>query len=295
MCLGIGRHHQVVHAERGHERLLRERRIVVVVDEQVIEQGSVRRRHCRLRAADQRGEVHDAIGVEHVQVVAIEARELAPARESARLGPRLDLFRREASLLRSQQELTDLVGEPSQGEEVAVRGPLGRVLPLEQVLHERELIRRREHVRRLGVAERGEPLAKDQMAETVERQDLEAGERRGETCDERVARDLARATRSHHERHPLRVCAALHQPSEPLAEHRGLPGARNTGHQECTRPMGEDGLLPSIEGQRGAHKADATASRRHPRGRAEAGPRRSHPAPRRRGSAVDTTGRRPSS
>ena len=130
----------------------------------------------------------------------------------------LDLLRRETSLLRSKQELTDLVREPTEGEEVAVRGPLGRVLPLEQILHERELVGGRKHLGRLGVPEGGEPLAKDQMAQAVEGQDLEAGERRGQPRDERVARGLPRATRSHHERHPFRVRPALHEPSRTVRE-----------------------------------------------------------------------------
>ncbi len=93
-----------------------------------------------------------------------------PAGEPARLRLRLDLLRGETSLLRSQQELTDLIGEPAEGEEVPVRGPLRRVLPLEQILHERELVGGRKDLGRLGVSEGGEPFAKDQVPETVEGQ-----------------------------------------------------------------------------------------------------------------------------
>ena len=168
---------------------------------------------------------------------------------------RLDLLRREPGLLRPQQELADLVREPSQGEEVAVRGPLGGVLPLEQVLDERELIGGREHLRRLCVPERGEPLAEDQMAQTVEGQDLEAGERRGEACDQRVARGLPRAARSHHQRHALRVGPVFHERREPFAKHRGLPCPGGTGDQERTGPVGQDVFLKPIEGEGGVHKA----------------------------------------
>ena len=90
-----------------------------------------------------------------------------------------------------EEELPDLVGEPAQGQQVTVRRPLRRVLLLEQLLDERELVGRREHIGRLRVAERGEPLAEDQMPEPVERHDVEAGQRRGQPRDQRVARRSA--------------------------------------------------------------------------------------------------------
>ena len=100
-----------------------ERRLLVVVHEQVVEERRFRGRHRRLRSADQRREVHHTVGVEHIQVVAIEPSELVPTGEPANVGPRSDLLRGETSLLRSKQELTDLVCEPTEGEEVPVCGP----------------------------------------------------------------------------------------------------------------------------------------------------------------------------
>ena len=57
-----------------------------------------------------------------------------------------------------------------------VRWPLRRILPLEQILHERELIGGRQDLGGLGVSEGGEPFAKDHVPESVKGQHLEAGE-----------------------------------------------------------------------------------------------------------------------
>ena len=59
---------------------------------------------------------------------------------------------------------------------MSVRRPFGRVLSLEQVLDQRELVGGREDLGRLGVPERAEPLAEDQVPESLERDDVEAGE-----------------------------------------------------------------------------------------------------------------------
>ena len=108
--LGIGRRDEVAGAERADQRLLCERRVLVVVDEQVVEQ---RRPGCLdggLGPHDQRGEVDDAIGVEDVEVLAVEPSQLVPPAQTARLRSRLDLLG-VICLLGAQQELPDLVGE----------------------------------------------------------------------------------------------------------------------------------------------------------------------------------------
>ena len=40
MCLWIGGDHEIVHTEQRHQRLLRERCVVIVIDEQVVEEWS---------------------------------------------------------------------------------------------------------------------------------------------------------------------------------------------------------------------------------------------------------------
>ncbi len=285
---------EVARSERLHERLLRERGVVVVVDEQMVEERLGRGRR-RLRSTDQRREVDAPIGIQDIEICLVEARELEPAAEAARSGLRLDLLRRESRLLRAQEELPDLVREPPQGEQMAVRRPLGGVLSLEQVLDERELIGRGQHLGRLRVAQGREALTKDQVAEPVEGQDVEAGERRRQPCDQGVARGLPRAARSHDQRDPLGIRPALHEPRESLAEHRGLAGSGSAGDEERTRGVRQDGVLRSIGRRGGVHEADATASRRHHRGRVVAVPA---PHPRvwsRRRSGADTTDPRRSS
>jgi hypothetical protein len=81
------------------------------------------------------------------------------------------------------------------------------------------------------------------MPEAVKRQDVEAGQRRGQSRDQRVARGLPRATRPNDQRHPFRIRPTFHEQSEPFAKRRGLPGAGRTGYQERTAPVCEDGLL----------------------------------------------------
>ena len=168
---------QVARTERPHECLLRERGVVIVVDEQMVEERLGRGGSC-LRSTDQRREVDDAIGIQHVEVGPGEPGELEPAAESARLGLRLDLLGRDPRLLGAEEELPDLVRESSQGEQVAVRRPLGGVLSLEQVLDERELIGGGQHFGRFRVAECREALTEDQVTEAVEGQHVEAGHRR---------------------------------------------------------------------------------------------------------------------
>ena len=289
--LGIRGDHEIVRAERLHERLLRVRGVVVVVDEEMIEERSIGRRR-RLGPADQGREVHAPIGIQDIEIRPVEARELVPAGEPTRSGLRLDLLRRETSLLRAKEELSDLVREPTEREEVTVRRPLRRILSLEEILHESELIGGREDLGRLRVPERGEALAEDQMPEPVEGQHLKAGERGRQPGDQRVARRLPRAARSHDQRHSLRIRSALDDLCEPLAEHRGLAGASGAGDEEWTGSVRQDGVLQSIGGEGGVHEPDATASRRHPRGRAGAAPAPLRPPPSRPRSVGDTTGRR---
>jgi hypothetical protein len=280
---------EVARSERLHERLLREGGVVVVVDEQMVEE-RLGRGGRRFRSADQRREVDDAIGIQHVEVGPGEPREFEPTAEIARRGFRLDLLGCDPGLLGPEQELPDLVREPPQGEQVAVCRPLGGILTLEQVLDERELIGSGQHLGRLRVAEGGEALPKDQVTEAVEGQYVEAGQRRRQSRDEGVARGLARAARSHDQRDALGIRAALHESREPFAEHRGFAGSGGAGDEERTRRVREDGVLCSIGRRGGVHEADATASRRHHRDRGVAVPA-PHPrawSPRRSGAG--TTG-----
>ena len=160
----------------------------------------------------------------------------------------MDLFGGQPSLLRPQEELPDLVGEPAERQEVPVGGPFGGILPLEQILDERELVGRGEDLGRLRVAERREAFAQDQMPEPMERQDVEAGERGGQPGDQRVASRLPRAARPDDQRDPLGVGTALHETREPLAEDRGLPGSRCAGDQQRTGTVREHGFLSGIGG-----------------------------------------------
>ena len=90
---------QVARTERLHECLLRERGVVIVVDEQMVEERLGRGGSCSARPISAR-EVDDAIGIQHVEVGPGEPGELEPAAESARLGLRLDLGRDPASWAR---------------------------------------------------------------------------------------------------------------------------------------------------------------------------------------------------
>ena len=248
MRLRIRRDDEVIRAQRPDERLLRERGVVIVVDEQMLEERCLRRGCCRLGSADQRGEVDDAIGVQHVEILLVETSELVPAAQPSRRCLLVDLFRGQPSLLRPEEELPDLVGEPAERQEVSVGGPFRGVLPLEQILDECELVGRGEDIGRLRVAERRETFAQDEMPEPVERQDVEAGERCGEPGDQRVASRLPRAARPDDQRDPLGVGTALHETREPLAEDRGFPGSRCAGDQQRTGTMREHSFLSGIGG-----------------------------------------------
>ncbi len=263
VSLGVGGDDEVGRPDRLDQCLLRERGVLVVVHEQVIEQGCVRRRGGGLGSSDQSREIDDPVGIQHVEVLAVEAHELAPAREPTRLGLGLDRLRRQSGFLGAKQELTDLVGEASEGQQVTVGGPLGCGLTLQEILDECELVGGRQDLRRLRVAEGAEALAEDEVGEPVEGHDLEARQRPGESGDERVPGQLSGAAGTHDQGDPLRVLA-LHEPPESFTEHGRFPGAGATGDEQGPPPMGEDGLLLGVRGEGGAHEADATRPDRHP-------------------------------
>ena len=70
--LRVRRDDEVVRSQRPDERLLGERGVVIIVDEQMGEERRIRRCRRRLGSADQRREVDDPVGVQHVKVPPVE-------------------------------------------------------------------------------------------------------------------------------------------------------------------------------------------------------------------------------
>ena len=256
MGAGIGGHHEIGRAEPAEDRLGREARVLEVVDEHVVEERLTVAGH-RRGALQECREVHHVQVVEHRLVLAQEPGELVPSGESAAVGGLRDRLGRAHRLLRAEQELPHVVGEPAEPQERPVRGPLGPVLIGQQLLHLRELLGGREHLGGLRVPERLEAVLQDPVGEAVHRDDLQPGERRGQPPEQRRAARVLRPAGPRDEHHPLGVGAAGEQPREALPEDRGLAGARPTGDEQ--RPLGvrEHGLLLRIgkEGDAGGTHA----------------------------------------
>ena len=177
MGVGVGRDDDARGAERAEERLGRQRRVLVVVDEHVVEQigaGLDRRQLHQPRI------VNLIDRIERVEVLLCEAGELGPTAEPGGAGRLLEILGRQQRLLHPREQLAHLVGEPAHAEEPPVRGPRLGVLPGEQLAHQRELLGGPQHLGRLALAE-----LQDAVAEPVEGQHLQAGERRREALEER--------------------------------------------------------------------------------------------------------------
>ena len=245
MRLGIAGHDQVGWREPGDDGLGGQRRVLIVVDQQVVEQRLAVGGHLR-RPLQQRREVHDVASVDHVLVLAIEAGELVPPGQAGLLRSRLDVLGREERFLRPREELPDLVGERAHAEHVSVRGPHRGVLIVEQLLHQRELVSRGQQIGRLRIVEPSEPSVHHVPRQSVNRHDAELRERALEPREQGVALGVPRRGGAHDERHPFGIGAALEQPGEPLAEDRGLPGSGIAGHQERAGVVSQDPLLLGV-------------------------------------------------
>ena len=243
--VGIAGHDQVGRRQPGHDGLGGQRRVLVVVDQQVVQQRLAVGGHLR-RPLQQRREVHDVASVDHVLVLAIEAGELVPAGQAGLLRSRLDVLGAEQRFLRPREELPDLVGERAHAEHVPVRGPRRSVLIVEQLLHQRELVARGQQVGRLRVIQPPEPSVQHVARQSVNRHDAELRERALEPREQGVALGVARRGGAHDERHPFGIGAALEQAGEPLAEDRGLPGSGIAGDQERAGVVSEDPLLLGV-------------------------------------------------
>ena len=247
--VGVAGHDQVGRGQAGDDRLRGERGVLVVVDEQVVQQRLAVRRHLR-RALQQRREVHDVPPVDHVLVLPVEPSELLPPAQSGLLGPLEDVVGREERLLRAREELPYLVGERAHAQHVSVRRPLRRVLLAQQLLHQRELVAGGQQVGRLRVVQPTEARVQDVTRDAVDRHDAELRQRSLEPGEQCLARLVARAPRTDDERDPLGIRAALQELREPLAEDRGLAGARAAGDQQ-RRPPGAPGHAPAAGPARG--------------------------------------------
>jgi hypothetical protein len=179
--------------QRVEHLVRRERRVLQIVDQHLVERCRPHPR--RLGAAgEQAGEVEHAAPRELRTIRLVEPSELVPSAQPAPFGARGDVLRREQPLAGAKDELPQLVREPVEVQQRAVRRPpLGMVALLAQELFdERELAHGIEHVRRLAVPERLEPLGEEPEREAVDRRDPERRERAIEAPEKLVLRLLAR-------------------------------------------------------------------------------------------------------
>ncbi len=116
MSLGIAGDHQIGCPEAPEDRLPGQRRVLIVVDQQVVEEGFSLARQGG-SPLEQPGEVHEAELVHDRLVLAQEAGELVPSCEPTAVGGLVDVVGRTQCLLRPEQELADLVGEPAEPQE----------------------------------------------------------------------------------------------------------------------------------------------------------------------------------
>ena len=177
--LGVGRHDEVGRAQPADDRFAGQRGVLIVVDEHMVEQRRALARRGG-RALDQSGEVDHPQVVHHGLVFPEEPGELMPAGEAAPVGGGHDVVGRPQSFLRPQQELADLVGEPAQPQQGSVGGPGLGILIGEQLLHPRELLGRRQDLRRL-VSGGLQPVLQHAVGETVQGDHVEARQRGGQS------------------------------------------------------------------------------------------------------------------
>jgi hypothetical protein len=160
--------------------------------------------------------------------------------------------------LGAEQELANLVGEAAHREQMAVRRPLGRILVLEQFAHPRELLGGGQHLRRLGVAERREAVLEDAVREAVDREDLQARQRRREPTQQPGPRAVARAPGTHHEDDPFRVVHGLDQHGEALEQRSGLAGTGAARDEQRPGAVLEYPRLAGVGGEGGRHVTDGS-------------------------------------
>ena len=182
MGVGVRRDDEVRGAQPAQDRLGRDRRVVVVVDEHVVERWLATEGFSG-RALEDGREVGEVQRVEHLLVLTQEAGQLAPARQSPPIGGLDEALGREQRLLRPREELSHLVGEPAHAEQRTVGGPPLRILGREQFLHLRELLGRRQELGRLLASLLG-PGLEDAVREPVHRHHVQARERGGQTLQQ---------------------------------------------------------------------------------------------------------------
>ena len=251
MRAGVPGDDEARRAHRFDQSSRGDRRVLDVVDEQVIQRGP--RRPGGLRGPrEEAGEVDDPLRGEPVQIPAVEECELAPWVELRRLGSLEELLGRKHRLLGTQDELPDLVGESTHVQHRGVDRPVGATLARQHAGDARELLGGGEHGRRLVVTQ--SPVA---QAHHVEREPVHGerphdGEGRAEPLEEDVPSPLLRLARGDDERHLFRIRTAFDQPGEPLAEHGGLPRPGRTGDEHDAALVSEDPCLQGVglEGHR---------------------------------------------
>jgi hypothetical protein len=248
--------HEGVRPELGQQLLRGEGHVLVLVDEEVVEKPVAEARRGR-GLCDETREVDLGGLVEHREVLAKERRQLVPTAELGRRGPPLDVLGQDEGFLRARHELADLVGEPPQRQQRAVRRPSRRVFAFQQLSNASELLPGAQDRGRRRVAQLLESRADDVEGEPLHRDDDEVRKRHPEAREHRVTGQIARATGTDHERHPLGIRARLDQACEPLAQRDGLPGSGPARDEHRAGIVFEDAPLIGV-GDVGGHRADAT-------------------------------------
>ena len=238
----IPRHRQAPGGEVRHQRFLGQRRILVIVHEDVVEQGLVTRGQLS-RAGGLRheaGEVDLPGRGEDVEVATVEASELDPPPAASLRGRGQQLVGREQRFLRSLQELADLVGEAAELEHRPERRPVRGVLGSEQLGDASELVERGQRGRGRAIAEGSEAHRHRVVRQPVDGEDSGGRKRTPQASEDRVPRCDPGVPAPHDQGDPFRVRAALDQAGETLQEDRRLPGSRLAGHDHRPALVVED-------------------------------------------------------
>ena len=175
----VPRDRQAPPGEVGHQRLLGQRRVLIIVHQDVVEEGIVIRRQLGRPGGlcDEAREVDLPCRGEHVEVATVEPCELAPPGGASLGGPGKQLVRCDERFLRPLQELADLVGETAKGEHRSERRPLRGVLRREQLTDPCVLVERSQRRRRRAIPEGPEPQRGGVVRQPVDGEDGCSGER----------------------------------------------------------------------------------------------------------------------
>ena len=247
--LRIARHHQAVGSQSGKQSFLGEGRLLLVVDQDVIQE-AVAVLYGDGGLVHQPREVYGALSREDLEIPPVEEGDFPPALEAVATCPLQDVLGGGQGFLGTHDELANFVGKSTHPDHRTARRPLPRVLTGQKLAHLRELVGRGQDLRRARIVERAEPGCHHVMGQAVDGHHLEGGKRCPEAGQQERAGLLACSSGSNDQGDTFGVGARLHEPRESLPKGPRLAGPRRSGDQQGASVVFQQGCLVEVGLQR---------------------------------------------